>query len=83
MNYDYKFLIKIVSAPNKNIWYYTHIGEEFEATTNFKNKKLYYFVDYLHAVPAENCEVIKKTEKERYYTKYSLNKPVYKPKNKK
>jgi hypothetical protein len=70
MKYDYKFLIKIISAPSKVVWYYRYIGETFETKTAMKNKKIYYFVDYLHAVPAEHCYVIKKTIVEHYNPKY-------------
>jgi hypothetical protein len=70
MNYDYKYLIKIVSAPNKLIWFYNYIGVEFETTSKMKGKKLFYYVDHLHAIPAEHCIVIKKTEVIKYIPKY-------------
>ena len=81
-NYDYKFLIKIVSAPNKVVWYYRYLEQSFETNRVMKGSRLFYAIDYLHSVPAEHCIVIKKIEIQRYYTKYALNKPVYKPKNK-
>ena len=66
MKFKTYYKIKIISAVNRNIWYYTRKGQEFYAELEKKNGKMMYKIGILFWVYPADCEVVG-TRKEKIY----------------
>lgn len=66
MTYDTTFVVKVISAPNKDVWYSGRIGQTFEAFKDVKRKKPCYRIGYLLSIPAIDCEVVEIIKRVKY-----------------
>lgn len=57
--------IRIISAPNKNVWYYSKVNQEFDAFV----KDSQWWVNGLFPIPIYRAVVISETKDEKSLTK--------------
>lgn len=59
--------IRVDSTEDKSKWYYTRVGNEYEAEIIKKNKVFYFQIDYLHCIPAKYCTIIELKKIPKYF----------------
>ena len=69
MLFDITYLVRVISAPNPDVWYASKIGQTYEVIKDGKGSNVKYRIGHLHTIPEAHCEVLQTFKVERY-TKY-------------
>ncbi len=67
--YEKVYTIRIDETVNKDRWYYSRVGREFDARIIKEGKKSYFKIDYVHKIPCEYASVVG-FRKEIKYSRY-------------